>query len=123
MAVPGGQRRRRWRRAGLGRSIISIRDKAGQYEEAALAAEQAMVHAEKAGDERLVLRGIALFASMLASGPTRPKWRSNVPNASPPAPRAIGARRRSSPGAWRRCMRCGARSIVPASSIDRSATS
>jgi tetratricopeptide (TPR) repeat protein len=53
------------------RLIISIRDKAGQYEEAALAAEQAMVHAEKAGDERLVLRGIALFASMLALGPTR----------------------------------------------------
>ncbi len=52
------------------RLIISIRDKAGQYEEAALAAEQAMVHAEKAGDERLVLRGIALFASMLALGPT-----------------------------------------------------
>jgi tetratricopeptide (TPR) repeat protein len=52
------------------RLIISIRDKAGQYEEAALAAEQAMVHAEKAGDERLVLRGIALFVSMLALGPT-----------------------------------------------------
>jgi len=52
------------------RLIISIRDKAGQYEEAALAAEQAIAHAEKAGDERLVLRGIALFASMSALGPT-----------------------------------------------------
>ena len=29
-----------------------------------------MVHAERAGDETLVLRGIALFASMLALGPT-----------------------------------------------------
>ena len=35
-----------------------------------LAAEQTILHAERGGDERLTLRGIALYASMLALGPT-----------------------------------------------------
>ena len=84
------------------RLIISIRDKAGQYEEAALAAEQAMVHAEKAGDERLVLRGIALFASMLALGPT-PAGRGDRTFRTRRRPRrrrsAHGGDRRREPGA------------------------
>jgi class 3 adenylate cyclase/tetratricopeptide (TPR) repeat protein len=53
------------------RSIASVHMKAGRYEEAASAAEETMVHAERAGDERLVLRGIAVIASMSALGPTR----------------------------------------------------
>ena len=84
------------------RLIISIRDKAGQYEEAAMAAEQAMVHAEKAGDERLVLRGIALFASMLALGPTPAGVaieRSERVAASRPGRSAHGGDRRREPGA------------------------
>jgi len=52
------------------RLINNIHMTAGQYEDAATAAEQAMLHAEAAGDERLVLRGVALYASMSALGPT-----------------------------------------------------
>jgi tetratricopeptide (TPR) repeat protein len=52
------------------RLIGNIHMSAGRYDEAASAAEQSILHAESVGDERLVLRGIALYASMSALGPT-----------------------------------------------------
>ena len=64
-------------------------------------------HAEMAGDERLVLRGVALYASMSALGPTPVDEAIERCERMAVRAQVIAARRRSSPGSLRRVCDAG----------------
>jgi class 3 adenylate cyclase/tetratricopeptide (TPR) repeat protein len=52
------------------RLLLILAGNAGHYDEAATTAEQLIVHAERAGDQRLVRRGAAVYASAAVLGST-----------------------------------------------------